>query len=490
MKKVLNPKRLTRLRGPRPWAAIVFGEGVLDMTVARGSGAAVSVLRETSADLSTTAETAPAELKTAWKVAVQTLRGQVDPKEHRVVTAIGCEDVMCQTLDLPTSQPGELKQMLDLQIDGLTPLPLEEVVYGFESLEVRENQTRVLVAIARKDAVNDRVEALETAGLPPEIVAVDALSVFRELLRRELLPRDGQVHALVMLNGAAAHVIVYTQGNPLAIRTILLGADFPSNPDAVALLREELQRTLVATETEHPELTIGRVTFLTRGDAFKAAAEQVAAGWQTRTDFLSNGTVPSAAVSLGLQSAAGATAQLNLLPDEWRQRRRAAQTRRRLITAGAIALAAYLVALGAFAALLTARRAHKNKVDAEIKQLTPSYDAARRLYEELVAMQHQLDTKSSALEVLRQTSILMPDSLKLTQFQFKKDATQTTLTLKGQAQSATLVNDFIGQLEKCELFAKVTPGQMRSEPSGLTRFDILCTLKTGVEGARPAHVTE
>ena len=165
-------------------------------TTARAEGAEFSVLQETSASATPPEGVDGCGLQ--WQIAAQSLRQQFDPREHRVVTAVGCEDVLCQTLRLPATDPCELKQMLDLQIDNITPLPIEEVVYSFEPLDTVDGQTRVLVAIARKATVNERVEALEAAGLPAEIVSVDALAMFRALCKRKLLPADDKLNVLVI----------------------------------------------------------------------------------------------------------------------------------------------------------------------------------------------------------------------------------------------------------------------------------------------------
>ena len=72
---------------------------------------------------------AAADAPLQWQYAAQSLRQQFDPSEHRLVTSVDGGDVFCQILRLPATDPAELKQMLDLQIDNITPLPLEEVVY-------------------------------------------------------------------------------------------------------------------------------------------------------------------------------------------------------------------------------------------------------------------------------------------------------------------------------------------------------------------------
>jgi len=53
--------------------------------------------------------------------------------------------------------------------------------------------------------------------------------------------------------------------------------------------------------------------------------------------------------------------------------------------------------------------------------------------------------------------------------------------LRGQTAAATTATDFISRLEKCDLFSKVTTGSMRSDPGGggLTKFDVVCSLKSG-----------
>jgi Tfp pilus assembly PilM family ATPase len=475
VKPNLDPRKLRGLGHARSWAAVAFGPSSLELTTVRAEGTEVSVLQQSSASAvpSAGAPDAPPQ----WQNAAQSLRQQFDPREHRVVTSVSCEDVLCQILRLPATEPAELKQMLDLQIDNITPLPLEEVVYSFEALATADGQTRVLVAIARKAKVNERVEALESAGLQPEVVSVDALAMFRALARRNLLAQDDRLNVLVILGAVSADVIVYSQVVPLAVRSLVLGAEGES------ILREELQRTFVATEAGQPERMPGGVIFLAPGEELKAFAEKVANGLSAQSSFLTNGTVPSAALSLCLQYATGETAQLNLLPEEWRQKRQTKALRRRLIR-GAIAVGiVYVLALAVFLTLLAVKNTQLNRVTREINARQKDFGDARELQGQLIAMRNQLDTKFSALEVLREITVRMPKDMQLNSFVFKKDL---TLSLKGQAPSGAVALDFQSRLQQCDLFSKVSG---RSDTvGGLTKFDLTCTLKTaagpGMTGAR------
>jgi hypothetical protein len=144
----------------------------------------------------------------------------------------------------------------------------------------------------------------------------------------------------------------------------------------------------------------------------------------------------------------------------------------------------YVLGLLAFLSAMGLRQSQLNKLNTEVAGLQGEFKESRELHKMLVAMQKQLDTKYAPLEVLRAVAMLLPESVKLSGFNFKKDE---SVTLRAQAQSASVANELISRLEKCDLFSKVVlSGQMRSDPgSGLTKFDAVCTLKS----AAPAPVT-
>ena len=470
-----KPQRIAPRRAHRNWAAIFFGETSLELATAKTVAGRVNVEHLAAANTVPTDENA--DPKAALDSAVESLRRQVDPREHHIVTAVGCEDVLCQSLRLPTTQDDELKQMLELQIDNLTPLPLDEVVYSFEPIEKTETDTKVLVVVARKAAVNERVAALEAAGLEAEVVAVDALAVFRALVRRNVLPGDERLNVFVLFSPTAANVIVYSQGNPVAVRSIVVGDGSLHSAENQATLREELSRTLVATEAEMPRCEIGRVTFATWSERLRGEVEELAHAWSDRAEFLTNGSAPSPALSLCSETATEEAIRLNLLPDEWRERRRAARMRRTFIRGAITAGAVYLVAVLVFLTMMGIRKAQLSRVESDIRRQQGHFSRARELHKLLVEMQKQIDPKYSAIEVLRAVSALLPDNLKLISFEFKKDA---TVKLRGQTSSAATATDFISRLEKCELLSEVKLGQMRQDPGGvgLTKFDVICTLKS------------
>jgi len=480
MKTYERIKKMTRLPGPRAWAGIWFDEHRLEMVTARISAGVVNVVEQTSAEPPTEFEGVLSQ--ETWSQLAQRLSQRIDPSEHRVVTAIPCEDVWWRVLHLPAASPEELEQMLMLQIDNLTPLPLEEVVYSFEPLDIVDDKTRLLVAIARKDAVNARVEALEAAGLQPEIVTVDAFAIFRMLVKRQLLESNENLNVLVVVNTNVVHLIIHSQDIPLTIRSLVFGEDPTSNAAGQAMIREELHRTIVALQTEMPESDVGQVVCLALVSHLKSATEQMAASWGEYFISLDDEISISPALSLCVECVredSGVT-QLNLLPDEWRERRRSARARQRLMAAAVIVPILYVLFLAGFWSVIKLQQSRVKKAMVEVQELQPQYQAARQLHSELTALRRQLSTQSSALEVLRVISELMPDKLKLSSFKFRKDQ---SVTISGQSEASSAAYEFISRLEECMLFSAVETKSVRTVPStNLTRFEILGSLKTSTEG--------
>jgi hypothetical protein len=338
----------------------------------------------------------------------------------------------------------------------------------------------VLVAIARQSAVNDRIAALEEAGVTAEIVGVAPLAVFRELVAKAVLPRDENLGVVVALRADGAVVVLYTDGQPLAVRSILLGAGALATAEARQALREELQRTLLAEQAREPQRALGRLTFHAQDESLQAAAEELSRGWGRQADCLTDGAVPGPASSLCLDQAGTSDRRLNLLPEDWRRRRQSARRRRRWWRVATVLIALYVLAAIAFLVALGVRQSQLRRIKAEKQALEPEFRNSRQLQSELNAMRLQLETKYSALDVLRQVSELMPPNLKLTSFIFRRNE---AVTVKGQADNAQAALDFLSRLEQCDLFSEVKPVSMPSA-GGLTKFELLATLKTA--GGKPA----
>lgn len=397
---------------------------------------------------------------------LEELLAQIDMRNHRVVTAVSGVEAWCQTLTLPTAERSELETMVELKLDTLTPLSVDEAAYGFVPLETLENETRLLLVVASKALVNERVAALNTAGITAETVTVDALALFYWLSRRQRLPSDDKLHALLHVTDGVVNVVFHTRGQPVAVRSMACEGD--AGRESVL---EELRRGWLAAEFQRGNAGRGRLVVVADTAALRPVAEAFRDASGTEAECLvEEAEAPLSALAANAQNGDG----LNLLPKEWKQRRRSAQLRKRLLTATIALGVIYLVGVAAFSVALGMERAEQSGLAAEAAGLQSEFTAARKLRDTLSAMQAQVDVKYSALEILREVSKLMPDNLKLTDFSFVKNQ---TVTLRGMTSAPEQATEFIGRLENSPMFTKVKTVSMPTQ-RGLTRFDLICTLQS------------
>jgi len=394
------------------------------------------------------------------------LLAQTDLRNTRVTIAMSGTETWCQPLTLPTAEAGELETMLELKLDTLAPLPPEEAACGFLPLEKGESETRLLLVVAPKALVNERVAALNAAGITAETVTVDALTLFHWLSRRQRLPSDDKLHALLHITEGAVNVVFHTRGQPVAVRSMMCEGD--AGRDTVL---EELRRSWLAAELQRDNAGRGRLVVASDTAALRSSAEWFRNAWGGEAECL----VEEAQVPLSALAASAQTdGTLNLLPKEWKQRRRSEQLRKRVIR-GAIAVGlVYLAGVAVFGVMLGMERAQQRVLAGKAAGLQPQFTAARKLRDTLTAMQAQVDVKYSALEILREVSKAMPDSLKLTDFSFVKNQ---TVTLRGMTSAPEQATEFIGRLENSPMFSKVKTVSMPTS-AGLTRFDLICTLQS------------
>jgi len=179
--------------------------------------------------------------------------------------------------------------------------------------------------------------------------------------------------------------------------------------------------------------------------------------------------------------AAASEGTLNLLTDQWREKRKRARLRRRLRQGGLALAGLYVLALAAFGAAWFTRQWRLNDLNRQIREQQPEFAEARNARNSLLALQTRLDTQQTALEVLREVSLLLPSNVRLTGYSFKK---AQSVTLRGETGSAGMASDLLGRLESCPLFSSTKASPMPTLQDGITKFEVVCALKK-TKGATP-----
>jgi type IV pilus assembly protein PilM len=146
-------------------------------------------------------------------------------KAKLVAVAVSGSAVITKIITLPGNlSEREIENQIQVEADQYIPYPLEEVNIDFEVLGPSlktPDMVEVLLAASRKENVENRVAALELAGLKAAVVDVEAYAVEKAFsLIAEQLPNYGEEHTIAIADVGATNTtltvihgkaIVYTR---------------------------------------------------------------------------------------------------------------------------------------------------------------------------------------------------------------------------------------------------------------------------------------
>ncbi|MEM6301789.1 MAG: pilus assembly protein PilM [Pseudomonadota bacterium] len=160
---------------------------------------------------------------------VRNVVAQSRTKLKTVSAAVAGSAVITKLIDMPSGlSEDELETQLTLEADQYIPYPLEEVALDFEmqgpSLD-RENMVEVLLAACRRETIDARVEAIESAELTPKVIDVEAYAMERAygLIRDQLDIKEDSVVAVVDIGATMTTLSVLKNSATIYTREQLFG---------------------------------------------------------------------------------------------------------------------------------------------------------------------------------------------------------------------------------------------------------------------------
>ena len=391
-----------------------------------------------------------------------------------VTLALSLDDVLLRVLSVPVTTADELAGMVELQVDKISPFPLDNMVVSHEVLAVREEDQLVLVAAVRQDVVGCRGELLRAAGVSPRRVDVTALGWWRALADASAIPDEGR-QVVVVTDNDATEVLVFENGVPAMFRS--LGAVSRLDPPQWAdELEQELQQTLMTLDLERGEMAAGPVLLCAREEMPEVVREAVR---RVAGDCMSHSLDGVARPSEGVarRSSRGARSLLDLAPEGWRTARVRKQFRGSLLRIAAILLGLWVVGVGAFLGVMYYHKACLSDAQAEHTRWREPAEEVYELRQRVLMIRKYLVRTHSPLECLREVSVLLPIGIDLTSYTYRKGE---SAKLSGEATSVNLVYGFKKKLDDSGLFEEVKLfGPTLNQKRRKQMFDMEITLPGG-----------
>lgn len=368
--------------------------------------------------------------------------------------------VFVRAVQLPGADPAELRTMVEFQLDKISPLPVNQIVWTVVGQAHPDGQQQTaLVTVAARSAVEEFLDTQVAAGFTADQLDFPLTRWWSGLRPTE----DGVWLLFEPADNRWLCLAGWFVGGVWRDVTLM---HLPAGETAVPALLTQLGQIAWAGEMEGWLKTVPGAWL----GAEESIASTVSAGLTEWSGQPVKTIQPPAPSSLAVESARALRqpASSTLMPVEWALAQRQKFIDRLWLNGlGALGVA-YLVFLFGFLIWLNFRKYQLDDLRSEVASMGINYTNTLQLKAQVSVLEEQVALRYAALDAWQAVVNALPAELTLTQLDFQRGR---TLQLSGTVtpESTGEVTKFNSELKRAQingqlLFANVRPAQIQSQP--------------------------
>ncbi len=425
---------------------------------------------------------------------INTALTALNVKPVRLFDVLPSQLLITKNIEVPSTNPQEIKEIISLQAGRHTPYSREEIIVDYIDIGTyKRNYTKVLLVMVARNVVKRHFEIASKAGFPFERVFFAPEAVGKFILKNTKGDTAEYPTSIINVDETISDFFVMFKHKVIFVRALAMGAQQLASEKEKYQVKflEEVKKSLEAYQaeniekppqtviitgatTEVPELEkmlgdslqipVKAVSYL-KGMQIQETAALVAAQ-ATRLSFL-NG-IASALHSEELK--------VDLVPEEIKLKKALEARGRDLVTTGILALLLLIILLFTMGAQIYFKNAYLKKIGHEF---TVIHEEAVKLENDsakISLIKNYLFSRGYSLEVLTELYTISPLDLALNDIRYDD---QGKFSVKGTADSMSAVFSFVDSMEKSKYFKEVKTKYTTKRKEGkkdVTDFEIGCLL--------------
>ena len=390
------------------------------------------------------------------------LRGLLKTAKTPEATVIGViprEQVITRLVKFPTTDAGELAQMVELYAKAQLPYPREQTVLDFHVLKQEDGFSAVAVIACQRDVINRHLTALREAGLSPALLTLSSWGVlgwYRKVRAQASQQGTADEPCLVVnVDDARTDLVVIGEDRILSSRSIGQGAaDWADAGEAAELLQLEVERSRTAIQKELPGTDV-RSLLLTGLGALPQWREQLAQrlglpalvveSKQPLKGWVGPMATPASPVVIGGLACSGMEGLLNLNPPDVRTHVAHRRKVHELVTVSALLLGVLALGAGLLAMQAVRERRLAVRLERALTQVEPAAKLAQAKTRSTQLVGFVLEGRRRLAANLVGVFDSTPADMTLETLTFER--ARREVVVRGNAASNQTVLDYIARLE-------------------------------------------
>jgi Tfp pilus assembly PilM family ATPase len=419
-----------------------------------------------------------------------------------VICVIPANAATAKNIEVPSSDPEEIKSIINLQASRHTPYSREEVLISYINLGLNAfNNTRLLLVIVHRDVVKEKIATLEKAGLDVDKILFVPEAQARFYSKALNLKKDAPPSGIIDFALNTTSYIVVSKGTllfvrhiPIGIRAIMEGAD------VTAKLQDELKKSMEAFVQEDGNDAPTSYMITTTRDAVNNILPALKEGLniEFQVNAFSNFVKGSGDVRKKLQNdfgddsfldviAPASTAlkcEINLMPDEMVQKKSLDRHSKEGFKAGVAALIMMALVGAIIMSNIYFKDTYLNK------NLREQFAPQKAQVEVLEAQMNKaklvrgyITKRMVSLDIIHELYTITPNTIYLSNITVDDDG---TITIDGISDSMSDVFSYVKSLDDSTMFKEAkTKSTSTKKDNGkdVAAFEIEFKLNTAKESA-------
>jgi hypothetical protein len=367
-----------------------------------------------------------------------------------VTVSLPSSQLLMRMLELPSTNPEELKGMVELQMDQISPFPVEQLTVSYEVLQQTENHSRVLAVAAQRKTVDTLGDLFKAQNIYIRSLDAEVLAWWSLLIAHGQVLCEGRV-VLILEEHTEFSMIVVDEGVPVCFRSLELFHNF-TDEEVMREIGDEVSYTLLSLEAEYGRRKITGVLFWSESTIPPLLCDLMREKCGAEVVLHDLGSIPPVSEGLALRTMERRLHHAELVPREWIDLQRKKRLMKVATVASIAVLSVWLAFVAVAGAVFTFQKAAYNRVVREAAKYEGPARAAQAAREEMISLEKYADRSRSALECLREISTAMPDGVEINSFTYKKGE---AVNLRGSSDRAEAIYDFFQKLGAAKIFEGV-----------------------------------
>ncbi len=400
--------------------------------------------------------------------------------------------VTIRNLELPSVDPNEIRDIINIQAGKQTPFPRDELIADYQIIgSSRQHYTKILLAIAQKSVVNGHLDGLSgrREAVRKIVLGSECLVNWYPFIYPKI--RD-ETFAIVYFDVTFSDFCVLSRGKLLFSR--LLGVDTRGLSDEGWHRRfeEEISYAVTGYKEENIGPSFNKVTLLDTNkflddskdiltkrfslQVFGPFEDSKAIRLSKEADtFLrqQKDEVVSFSKLIGLMLDPGRPA-LDFSPLDMKMERRERARKKKFAVTATLLAAIFFVGLMIFLEGVYSKTLILRRMDAQLKRLEQETSGIQKDSARIELIKKRLDAKSSAIEVLVELYKNAPPGAYLTAIVYDESG---TVSLRGTSTVISDVYKYVKALKASPIFSDVKAKYV-TKRKDLSDFEIICQLNT------------